>query len=149
MKHKNRTIVAAVIVSKDNQILLGQMRTGGVYPGCWHIPGGGVESGETKQQALERELMEEVGLDIRGFSTHLLLDTLTGEAKKTEKETGETWLVSMQFNQYRVDVPLAAEAILITLHDDITQFMWVPKSDLGKYTHTPPSQALFKHLGWL
>lgn len=149
MKIKNRTIVAAVLVSQDNQILLGKVRKGGVYPDCWHIPGGGVEENETKTEALNREIKEEVGLDIGGFQVELLSDSDTGEAVKTEKETGEEWLVRMQFNTYRVDLPSPAVDIVARLQDDMQEYRWVPMDELSRYKHTPPSEKLFKHLGWI
>lgn len=54
---------ACVILWRDGKLLLGlrsaRKRT---YPNCWDILGGYVEPGETIEQALARELVEEVGL---------------------------------------------------------------------------------------
>lgn len=54
--------VRAIIV-KDNKIIL----TKRVKPNetYWVFPGGGIEQGETKEQALIREIKEELGLDIK------------------------------------------------------------------------------------
>jgi len=43
MRQQDRTIVSAVLISRDKKILLGKVREGGVYPDCWHIPGGGID----------------------------------------------------------------------------------------------------------
>ncbi|HET8840562.1 MAG TPA: NUDIX hydrolase, partial [Ktedonobacteraceae bacterium] len=56
-----RRIVVGYIISSDGQLLLGKKvpGSGGVYPDSWHNPGGGVEPGETDEQALAREVHEE------------------------------------------------------------------------------------------
>lgn len=149
MRTISRTIVSAVIISADDKILLGKVRAGGVYPDCWHIPGGGVDEGETKEQALVREIKEELGLDISAYRITLLSDTGEGEAVKKDKNTGEELLVKMQFNVYQVFLPTTAEKTAISLNDDLQEFQWVTKSDLKLIKNTPPSQKLFANLGWL
>lgn len=61
-----RTIdVAAAILSRpDGAVLLAQRPPGKVYPGYWEFPGGKLEAGEVPEQALARELHEELGVDI-------------------------------------------------------------------------------------
>lgn len=149
MKRKKRTIVSAVLVSKDKKVLLGKVRDGGVYPNCWHIPGGGVDGDETKDQALIREVKEEVGIDINGLEQVLLSDTDTGTAQKVDKDDGETYEIEMSFNTYRIDLPLNSDDIEVSLDDDLKEYRWVALDDLGDYKHTPPSEKLFTKLGWL
>ena len=149
MKTKKRTIVSAVLVSKDEKILLGKVRDGGVYPDCWHIPGGGVDGDETKQQALIREIKEEVGIDISGIDPFLLSDTDTGVAKKVDKDDGETYQIEMTFNTYRVDLSSNADDVVVSLDDDLKEYKWASFDELKNYKHTPPSQKLFNKLGWL
>lgn len=56
-----RTVVAAVIERSDRRLLIGQRRRGDTSPLKWEFPGGKVEPGETPQEALARELGEELG----------------------------------------------------------------------------------------
>ena len=55
-------VVAAVIVQPDGRFLLAQRPSGKVYAGYWEFPGGKVEPGEPAEQALQRELHEELGI---------------------------------------------------------------------------------------
>jgi putative (di)nucleoside polyphosphate hydrolase len=54
-----RPNVAAIIRRSDDKILVGERSD---VPGCWQFPQGGIKSRETPEQALERELLEEVSL---------------------------------------------------------------------------------------
>ena len=55
-------VAAAVILRVDGSFLLGRRPPGSVYAGYWEFPGGKVEPGETPQEALLRELDEELGI---------------------------------------------------------------------------------------
>lgn len=55
--------VVSGIILKDGKILSAQ-RGGGKYKGKWEFPGGKVETGESPKDALKRELMEEMDVEI-------------------------------------------------------------------------------------
>lgn len=57
-------VAAAVIERPDGSFLLAQRPAGKVYAGWWEFPGGKVETGEPAEQALARELREELGIDV-------------------------------------------------------------------------------------
>ena len=57
---KTKDIVCAVICM--NQHLLIAKRSSGVHENIWEFPGGKVESGETREQAVAREIREELEL---------------------------------------------------------------------------------------
>ena len=57
-------VVAAVIERSDRRILIGQRRRSDTSPLKWEFPGGKVRTGETFEQALVRELREELGVTI-------------------------------------------------------------------------------------
>ncbi|HEY6821990.1 MAG TPA: Nudix family hydrolase [Burkholderiales bacterium] len=58
-------VAAAVIERADGAFLLAQRPPGKAYEGYWEFPGGKVEAGEPAEQALARELREELGIEVR------------------------------------------------------------------------------------
>lgn len=57
-------VAVGVLIRPDGCFLLTSRPKGKVYAGCWEFPGGKLEAGETVEQALRRELQEEIGLSI-------------------------------------------------------------------------------------
>ena len=55
--------VVAAIILEDNKVFATQ-RGYGEFKGGWEFPGGKIEVGETKEEALKRELREEMEMDV-------------------------------------------------------------------------------------
>ena len=55
-------VVAAALVDADGRVLIAQRPEGKQLAGLWEFPGGKVEPGERPEQALIRELREELGI---------------------------------------------------------------------------------------
>ena len=69
-------VVAAVIKSTNENkepIIFATQRGYGDFKGGWEFPGGKIEEGETSEQALKREIMEELDTEI---SVGELIDTI-------------------------------------------------------------------------
>jgi 8-oxo-dGTP diphosphatase len=62
-KNPTMTVVAAALVDGDGRVLLQQRAPGRQMAGLWEFPGGKVEPGERPEQALVRELAEELGIE--------------------------------------------------------------------------------------
>jgi len=58
----NEIEVTAGIIERDGRYLIAKRSTSGPVPALWEFPGGKVEHGETRPDALRRELLEEFGL---------------------------------------------------------------------------------------
>ena len=57
-------VAVGVLIDAQGRFLLTSRPLGKVYAGYWEFPGGKLESGETVEQALRRELQEELGITI-------------------------------------------------------------------------------------
>lgn len=56
--------VAAALIFREGKLLITQRRATDHLPNLWEFPGGKVESGETFETCLAREIQEELGIDI-------------------------------------------------------------------------------------
>jgi len=57
-------VVAAALVDCDNRVLLAERPAGKSLAGLWEFPGGKIEPGERPEDALIRELNEELGIAV-------------------------------------------------------------------------------------
>ena len=58
-------VVACALVDSDGRVLLAQRPEGKSLAGLWEFPGGKLEPGERPEEALIRELAEELGIDVK------------------------------------------------------------------------------------
>jgi 8-oxo-dGTP diphosphatase len=59
-------VAAAALVDRDGRVLIAKRPVGKSLAGLWEFPGGKVESGETPEACLIRELDEELGIKVTG-----------------------------------------------------------------------------------
>ena len=57
-------VAVGVLIDPEGRFLLTSRPAGKAYAGYWEFPGGKVEAGESIEQALRRELQEEIGVTI-------------------------------------------------------------------------------------
>jgi 8-oxo-dGTP diphosphatase len=58
-------VVAAALIDADGRVLLAQRPKGKALEGLWEFPGGKVDAGEGPEDALIRELKEELGITVK------------------------------------------------------------------------------------
>ena len=109
------TNVVAAIIKKENTYLITQ-RNRDKYLGLkWEFPGGKVEPNETFQEALSREIHEELNIDINiheklaeekykdseiNIVLHYFLCSITGGIIKLNEHEAISWVVKKDFGKY-------------------------------------------------
>lgn len=107
-------VAAGVVRDSEGRFLI--CRRKGTHEGLWEFPGGKREKGETFQQCLERELMEELELPVEAGET--LGSVLRREGDKT------IWLVF-------VSAKMKASADMV-LHDH-SEAAWIRPEEVNQY----------------
>jgi len=80
--------IAAIIFENDKGQLLLYLRDNKPsipFPGYWDLIGGHVEEGETPEEALVREVKEELDIDLKEYSFYKIFECLTGDAYENIK----------------------------------------------------------------
>ena len=72
-------VAVGVLIDETNCVLLARRQKGTHLEGYWEFPGGKVESGETVEAALARELSEELGVEIGETSPLMTVNHDYGE----------------------------------------------------------------------
>jgi len=133
--------VAAVIVEDDRILLIKR----GKEPskGKWSVPGGSVEPGETLEEAVEREVYEETGLeieigDVAGvYGLRIERPTPNGQhptSKGDEIKTGEE--VSVAYHYRITDFFAVVTGGTLAAGDDADDARWVPLEEVDEYELT-------------
>ena len=124
--------ILAVVQDAQGRYLITQRSLDKVWaPGSWEVTGGGVLAGETPNQAVVREVREEVGLDVTGQALEPFFSY-----KNVDPKSGDNYIVDMYKFQLDVDkndvVLQESEAIdcMFATWDDICAL-----AEAGKFLH--------------
>ena len=102
---KTVLVSAVALIDVEGRVLLAQRPAGKAMAGLWEFPGGKVESGESVEDALRRELREELGIEVIRSSALLDVHHDYGD-KQVHLDVHVVWEFSGQA-QGLEDQPLA------------------------------------------
>ena len=127
--------VVAAILQKEDKILIARKKQGKPLAGYFEFPGGKIEEGETPEESLIRELMEEmnikiavkeyIGESIYDYGNDKVISLLgytaeiiDGEIKLSDHDIYE-WVTLEQINNYKIapaDIPLIYKLKYLLIH---------------------------------
>ena len=116
------------MVFRERRLLIAQRRPGDHLGGLWEFPGGKRQAGETFTECLQRELREELGIEVEVLE---LIEALT--------HTYPEKIVHLRFHRCRwvrnEPQPLGC-----------TAWTWVTQAELGQYRFPPADERLLEQL---
>ena len=130
-------VAVGAFVVKDNMVLLVK-RNRPPSKGLWAIPGGGVELGETLQEATEREVKEETGITIKARSPVYAFDFI---------ETDDN--DSTRFHYVIVDLMADYISGQPKAGDDASEARWITAQDMADLPISENTMKALKKLNLL
>ncbi len=129
-----RIIVSALIKCKDKYLFIKQNKEGGAYQDCLHIVDGGLEDNEALEEAIKREVMEEV---------HIELDEVTPFDFDSDITMYKGKMTQLIFLRYTAEI----KNFTGYPDSDAKEIIWLSKEEILNYKHNEPSMRFLKKLG--
>lgn len=120
--------VAVGVIKHNNKIYISKRADDLHQGGKWEFPGGKREANETIEQALDRELSEEIGIQVTQQSQFMLIEHDYGDKK------------------VRLDVRLVESFEGEPSHQEGQQSQWVDINDLGQFTFPDANKVIIDKL---
>ena len=117
-------VVAAVIQNEEGKILIAQRNLKKSQGGLWEFPGGKIEPNETKEEAIIKEIKEEMDIDIEAKN-------FIGQ-KVFNYPDKDINLIAIECKQIKGDIKLNE-------HEDIK---WVNKNELRNFNFAPADKFI-------
>ncbi|MBI3470551.1 MAG: NUDIX hydrolase [Candidatus Solibacter usitatus] len=110
--------VGAIILDGDRVLLVERGKP--PQQGLWSLPGGAVETGETLDAAVRREILEETGLKIEPLSVVEVFERITRDAAG-----------AVEYHYVLIDYLCRVTGGTLEARDDAARVEWVPRADLA------------------
>ena len=111
--------VGAILLRRD-RILMAQ-RGKEPLKGWWSLPGGALETGESLDEAVCREVLEETGLEIRPLGVLEIFERIMRDAGGRP-----------EYHYVLIDYVCRITGGVLCAGDDVARVEWVRRADLGK-----------------
>ncbi|MCT4703644.1 nucleoside triphosphatase NudI [Enterobacteriaceae bacterium H20N1] len=140
---RQRVIVCPIIENNGEILLCKMAKDRGVFPGQWALSGGGMESGENVEQALLREISEELGAELQIISVKPW--TFRDDVRMKTYADGtqeEIYMIYLLFDCISANR-------LVTFNEEFQEIAWVKPSELNQYDLNEATRTTFIQKGWL
>ncbi|ABG53068.1 mutator MutT protein [Trichodesmium erythraeum IMS101] len=128
MALSNKLIGVAVIWDETGKILIDKRRLGDSFGGLWEFPGGKKEAGETIENCIKREVLEELGIEV-AVEKHLIT---------IEYNYSEIRLILHVYHcRYLRGIPKAIEC---------DEFRWVTLDEIDRFTFPEANEQIITAL---
>ena len=120
--------VVAAVIKKDNKYLIAQRNRDKHFAFYWEFPGGKVNNNESFENALKREILEELSINIK------INNKISSERFKDEK-------INVKVHYFLCEK--LDEEIILSEHEDMK---WVFKKNLLNFKLAPGDSKIIKYL---
>ncbi|HKM97891.1 MAG TPA: nucleoside triphosphatase NudI [Buttiauxella sp.] len=140
---RQRVIVCPIIENNGEVLLCKMADDRGVFPGLWALSGGGMEPGEQMEQALLREIAEELGTELQitsvkpwTFADDVRVKTYADGSKE------EIYMIYLLFDCISANRQ-------VTFNEEFQDVAWVKHAELGNYDLNEATRITFNKKGWV
>ena len=120
--------VVAAVIKKNNKYFIAQRNRHKHFAFYWEFPGGKVDNDESFEQALKREIYEELSINIK------IKEKITSEKYKDDK-------IDVEVHYFLCE--LTDEDIILSEHEDMK---WLLKKDLLNFKLAPGDSKIINYL---
>lgn len=131
---KSILVVAAMIKCKDKYLFIKQDKKGRAFPGCLMLVGGKIEESETPEEAIKREVLEEVDIKL----DKVIPFDFDNEITMYKGE--EAQLIALRYTAEVKDFYAKPGS-------DAKEIFWLTKEELLQYNQNPMTERFLQKLG--